>query len=151
MSVEPSHLTSHLGFWLRYVSNHVSQAFARKLESRDVTVAEWALLRELYGAGAIAPSRLAERMGLTRGAVTKLADRLLAKGLAVRQANPDDARAQTLTITPAGRDLIPDLSALADTNDAEFFGHLSAEERRRLETTLKDIVERRGLTAIPLS
>ncbi len=151
MSVDPSHLTSHLGFWLRYVSNHVSQAFARKLESRDVTVAEWALLRELYDAGAIAPSRLADRMGLTRGAVTKLADRLLAKGLVEREANPDDARAQTLRITPAGRDLVPDLAALADANDAEFFGHLTGDERNRLETLLKDIVERRGLTTIPLS
>ncbi len=151
MSVDPSHLTSHLGFWLRYVSNHVSQAFARKLESRDVTVAEWALLRELYDAGAIAPSRLADRMGLTRGAVTKLADRLLAKGLVEREANPDDARAQTLRITPAGRDLVPDLAALADANDAEFFGHLTGDERNRLETVLKDIVERRGLTTIPLS
>ena len=151
MPVDPSHLTSHLGFWLRYVSNHVSQAFARKLESRDVTVAEWALLRELYDAGAIAPSRLADRMGLTRGAVTKLADRLLAKGLVEREANPDDARAQTLRITPAGRDLVPDLAALADANDAEFFGHLTGDERNRLETVLKDIVERRGLTTIPLS
>ncbi len=151
MPTEPSHLTSHLGFWLRYVSNHVSQAFARKLESRNVTVAEWALLRELYDAETIAPSRLADRMGLTRGAVTKLADRLIAKDMVVRTANPDDARAQTLAITAAGRDLVPVLSALADGNDAEFFGHLDAGERSRLEATLKDLVERRGLTAIPLS
>ena len=148
---EPSHLTSHLGYWLRYVSNSVSHAFARKLEDRDVTVAEWALLRELYDAQAIAPSRLAEHMGLTRGAVTKLADRLIAKALVVREANPDDARAQTLAITPAGRALIPELSALADRNDAEFFGHLTTLERRQLERTLKDIVARRGLTAMPLS
>ena len=94
--VEPSHLTSHLGFWLRFVSNHVSHAFARKLEDRDVTVAEWVLLRELYDVDHIAPSRLAERMGMTRGAITKLADRLIAKRLVSRRANPDDARAQTL-------------------------------------------------------
>ena len=35
----PSHLTSHLGYWLRHVSNHVSQAFARKVEQQGVTVA----------------------------------------------------------------------------------------------------------------
>ena len=151
MPAEPSHLTSHLGYWLRYVSNSVSHAFARKLEDRDVTVAEWALLRELYSAEAIAPSRLAEQMGLTRGAVTKLADRLIAKALVVREANPDDARAQILAITPAGRALIPELATLADRNDAEFFGHLTAEDRLRLEHTLRDIVTRRGLTAMPLS
>ena len=151
MPTEPSHLTSHLGYWLRYVSNSVSHAFARKLEDRDVTVAEWALLRELYDARTIAPSRLAEHMGLTRGAITKLADRLIAKALVVREANPDDARAQTLAITPAGRTLIPELSALADRNDAEFFGHLTTLERRQLERALKDIVAHRGLGAMPLS
>lgn len=147
---EPSHLTSHLGYWLRYVSNHVSQAFARKLEGLDVTVAEWVLLRELYDLEAVAPSRLAQRMSMTRGAITKLADRLAAKGLLTRAANPDDARAQTLAITAAGRQLIPELAALADGNDAEFFGHLSDEARAHIEQVLRDIVERRGLTSIPL-
>jgi DNA-binding MarR family transcriptional regulator len=149
--IEPAHLTSHLGFWLRYVSNHVSHAFARKLEARDVTVAEWVLLRELYGVDVIAPSRLAEQMGMTRGAITKLADRLIAKGLVVREANPDDARAQTLAITLVGRGLIPDLSALADQNDADFFGHLTPDERACIEGTLRDIITRRGLTTIPIS
>ncbi len=148
---EPSHLTSHLGFWLRYVSNHVSHAFARKLEGRGITVAEWVVLRELYGVDAIAPSRLAEKMGMTRGAITKLADRLLLKGLIVRAANPDDARAQTLAITETGRALIPDLSALADQNDAEFFGHMTADERAGIEAVLKDIVTRRGLNTVPIS
>jgi DNA-binding MarR family transcriptional regulator len=151
MSVEPAHLTSHLGYWLRYVSNHVSHAFARKLEDRGVTVAEWVMLRELYGVNAIAPSRLSEQMGMTRGAITKLADRLIAKALITRNANPQDARAQTLELTPSGRDLVPELSALADRNDAEFFGHLTEAERQSLERTLKDIVSRRGLTSIPLS
>ncbi|WP_303827919.1 MarR family winged helix-turn-helix transcriptional regulator [Asticcacaulis taihuensis] len=149
--VEPSHLTSHLGFWLRFVSNHVSHAFARKLEDRDVTVAEWVLLRELYDVDHIAPSRLAERMGMTRGAITKLADRLIAKRLVSRRANPDDARAQTLAITPAGQWLIPELSALADRNDAEFFGHLAPAEREEIERLLKEIIARRGLTAVPVS
>ncbi len=149
--VEPSHLTSHLGYWLRYVSNYVSYAFARKLEDRGVTVAEWVMLRELYGVNAIAPSRLSEQMGMTRGAITKLADRLIAKALITRNANPQDARAQTLELTPSGRDLVPELSALADRNDAEFFGHLTPDERQSLERVLKDIVARRGLTSSPIN
>ena len=151
MSIEPSHLTSHLGYWLRYVSNHVSHAFARKLEDRGVTVAEWVMMRELYNLEAIAPSRLSENLGMTRGAITKLADRLIAKTFVTRDTNPADARAQTLALTSAGRDLVPELSALADRNDAEFFSHLTPDERRSLEHVLRNIVARRGLTSIPLS
>src|SRR5690242_9818086 len=66
-----SELAAHLGYWLRFVSNHVSQAFARKVEARGVTVAEWVLLRQLLDEEALAPSRLSERMGMTRGTVSK--------------------------------------------------------------------------------
>ena len=34
-----SPLKAHLGYWLRYVSNHVSHAFALQLGARGVTVA----------------------------------------------------------------------------------------------------------------
>lgn len=151
MARAASDLTSHLGYWLRYVSNHVSQGFARKLEKRDVTVAEWVILRELYGAGPVPPSRLAGKLGLTRGAVTKLADRLIAKSLLVRRASLADGRAQTLALTAQGRLIVPALAALADQNDAEFFSHLSAAERSEMERILRDIVARRGLKSVPVT
>ncbi len=145
-----SDLTSHLGYWLRYVSNHVSQAFARKVEVHGVTVAEWVLMRQLLDSEALAPSRLAERMGMTRGAISRLADRLIAKSLLVRVADPQDGRAQTLSLTPAGRALVPELAALADANDAEFFDHLTSKERAALLRTLREIVDQRGLGSMPI-
>lgn len=141
-------LTAHLGYWLRQVSNHVSQAFARKLATMDVTVAEWALLRVLYDDAPMPPSRLAERMGLTRGAVTKLANRLVAKRLLTRAANDDDSRAQTLGLTRRGAALVPRLAALADENDAESFAHLSDRERQVLQRILNKTVTRHGITAL---
>ena len=145
-----SGLTDHLGYWLRYVSNHVSQAFARTVEARGVTVAEWVLLRQLLEVDAIAPSRLADRMGMTRGAVTKLAGRLIAKSLIARAANPHDGRAQTLCLTPRGRALVPELAALADANDAEFFAALAPEDRAVLLRVLREIVQTRGLKSVPV-
>jgi DNA-binding MarR family transcriptional regulator len=149
-TLSASELTSHLGYWLRQVSNHVSHAFARKLAAKDVTVAEWALMRTLYTSGDAAPSVVANHMGMTKGAITKLADRLVDKGYLVRTANPADGRAQTIALTAAARTLVPELAALADQNDAEFFDHLAARERAALERILKDIVVRRGLTTTPI-
>ena len=145
-----SDLTAHLGYWLRYVSNHVSQGFARKVEAHGVTVAEWVLMRQLLDVDALAPSKLAERMGMTRGGVTKLADRLIAKKLVTRTADPGDGRAQTLSLTPAGRAIVPKLASLADANDAEFFDHLTAADRAALLRILRDIVEKRGLKSLPV-
>jgi DNA-binding MarR family transcriptional regulator len=145
-----SDLTAHVGYWLRYVSNYVSQGFARKVEAHGVTVAEWVLMRQLLDEEALAPSRLADRMGMTRGAISKLADRLVAKSLLVRTADPEDGRAQTLALTQAGRALVPRLAALANTNDAEFFDHLAPDDRAALLRILKGIVEKRGLKSPPI-
>ncbi|MGD0723119.1 MAG: MarR family transcriptional regulator [Roseiarcus sp.] len=150
-STQPvSDLTAHLGYWLRHVSNHASLAFARKVEAIGVTVAEWVLMRQLLDVQPLAPSRLAERMGMTRGAVTKLADRLIAKSLLVRVADAEDGRAQTLALTPSGRSLVPELAALADANDAEVFVSLAPDDRTALFRILREIVEKRGLRSSPV-
>ncbi|EGF92031.1 marR family protein [Asticcacaulis biprosthecium C19] len=144
-----SPLTAHLGYWLRFVSNHVSQGFAQKVEAMDVTVAEWVVLRELLENGPMSPSALADHLGLTRGAVTKLADRLIAKGMIGRAFRIDDRRRQTLEIHQKGRDLVPGLAALADLNEIEFFGHMRAEDRDILGRLMRDLVRHHHLKTIP--
>ena len=143
-------LSRHLGYWMRQVSNHVSQSFARKLEGRGVTTAEWVLMRVLYDVDALAPSRIARQLGMTRGAISKLADRLIDKNMLIRLASPEDLRAHTLSLSRRGRELVPELARLADENDEEFFRDLTDAERSRLEAMLRKIVERRGLGRIPV-
>lgn len=116
-----------------------------------MTAAEWVVLHELYGERAVAPSSLADRLGLTRGAISKLADRLVHKKLISREDNTRDLRAHTLALTSAGAALVPMLAALADENDAEFFGDLSAKERTAIERALKNLVTRHGLKSIPMT
>ncbi|MGD0306703.1 MAG: MarR family transcriptional regulator [Candidatus Acidiferrales bacterium] len=144
-----SELKKHVGFWLRFVSNHVSYAFAAKLERTGVTVAEWVILREMYGTESSSPSTIAVRTGLTRGAVSKLVDRLFAKELVTREDRTDDRRYQSIALTTTGRRLVPKLAALADENDEEFFSSLSAKEREALVATLKKLVKTEELQKVP--
>lgn len=150
MSRPASELTDHLGYWLRFVSNHVSGEFAGRLQARDVKVVEWVLLRNLYDSPGLAPSELAERLGVTRGSVTKLADKLIARSLVERTASQEDGRAQTLSLTGKGRSLVPALATMADENDAAYFDHLAAADRRALLRILKSIIERRNLAGPPV-
>ncbi len=144
-----SALACHTGFWLRLVSNHVSHSFARKLAGSGVTVAEWVILREIFEAGETSPGRLAASSGLTRGAVSKLVDRLFRKGLVSRAEADQDRRFQHVGLTAAGRTLVPRLAALADRNDEEFFYGLSARERETLVATLKKLVALHDLKGMP--
>jgi DNA-binding MarR family transcriptional regulator len=148
-SLSASDLKSHIGFWLRFVSNHVSHSFARKLANTGVTVAEWVIVRELFETGETSPSRLAVSSGLTRGAVSKLIDRLLHKDLVSRTEVGEDRRFQDVKLTTAGRALVPKLAALADRNDEEFFSQLSTKEKEALVATLKKVVVAHKLKKVP--
>jgi DNA-binding MarR family transcriptional regulator len=145
-----SDLTVHTGYWLRMVSNAVSQEFARSVAFEGVTVAEWVMLRSLYGGKAVAPSALARKMGMTRGAISKLADRLLDKGLIERADNPDDKRGHTLSVSAAGAKKVPALAHLADENDAAFFAVLSGEEQQELRALLRTLIDKHGLSTMPV-
>ena len=145
-----SDLTDHTGYWLRLVSNHVSNAFARRLDAEEVTVAEWVVLRILFDVDQLAPSKLAARMSMTRGAISKLADRLMAKRLIERTESSEDGRAHTLKLTKHGKAVVPRLAKLADANDAAFFEVLTESERATLMRTLEKIVNHHNLNDIPI-
>lgn len=139
-----SGLDAHLGYWLRAVSNRVSSRFAQRVEGEGVTVAEWVVLRELYDSRPVKPSALAASLGLTRGAVSKLVDRLHAKGLVRVRDDVADARAQRVALTAAGQRLVPVLAAHADANDAEAFAGLTPSERTQLRAVCERLVAQLG-------
>lgn len=145
-----SGLTDHDGYWLRVVSNAVSHDFARKVAGEGVTVAEWAVLRVLYDVDQMVPSSLAQELRMTKGAISKLADRLLEKKLIKRTESREDLRMHSLSLSKAGRQKVPVLAKLADDNDAEYFGVLTTEERDALSRILNTLVERRGLSNVPV-
>lgn len=144
-----SELKAHTGFWLRLVSNHVSHRFAQRLEGSGVTVAEWVILREMYSAETTSPSTIAKLTGLTRGAVSKLIERLREKQLLTRAEAAADRRFQDVALTPTGRAVVPQLAMLADNNDREFFRHLSPEEHQQLLAILKKLALANQLNTIP--
>lgn len=66
-----------------------------------------ALLYKLYSEGDNArPTELAERLGVDPPTVTRKVQQLERAGLISRQADPGDARACRLSLTPQGRDSI---------------------------------------------
>ncbi len=149
--VPASKLTDHLGFWLRLVSNNVSYAFARKLEMSGVTVAEWVVLREMYGEkDETSPSAVAELTGLTRGAISKLISRLLEKDLVTRNESNSDRRYQNIKLTVKAIKLVPKLASLADQNDNEFFSLLSKLERQGLMDLLKKLAHQHQIKTLPI-
>ena len=146
-----SRLEDHVGYWLRFVSNHVSASFARRLEKLDISVSEWVAMRKLYDETApISSTALAETMGMTKAPVSRLVERLVQKELVDRQASREDGRAQEIWLSASGRQLVPKLAAIADRNDAAFFGDLPENTREALISILRQIALESKLSQLPV-
>ena len=134
-------LETHLGYWLRLVSNHVSAEFTRGLQARQISIAEWVALRYLHDRHDLTQGELARLLGMTRGAVSKVFDKLESKGWVTHQTKPDDHRVQVLSLTPEGKHLLPQLVEIADGNDRMHFDCLSAEEQATFKNLLKKLAD----------
>jgi DNA-binding MarR family transcriptional regulator len=143
-------LETHLGYWLRLVSNHVSGNFARALQERSVSVAEWVALNQIQRWTDMTPAQLADAMGMTRGAISKVLDKLQEKKWIARATSEDDNRVQFLSLTQQGKRALPDLASIADDNDNHFFSALDASEQTTLRSLLSKLADVHRISNMPV-
>ncbi|WP_030199897.1 MarR family winged helix-turn-helix transcriptional regulator [Streptomyces sp. NRRL S-87] len=141
MTERTSGLRDHLGYWLRRLSDEVHGRFERQLAEHGVTVSQWAVLVTVHRGDATTTREVARYVDIDAGAVSRLVDRLVAKGLMAREPDPASRRTLRLTLTESGRDLVPRLAEIADRNDAHFFAALEPDRRRRLEDWIRQLVD----------
>lgn len=146
----PSSLETHLGFWLRFVSNHVSGRFRMLLETHGCSVTEWVALRILFDRRETTHAELIHALGMTKGAASKVISRLEERNLTRRQVAAG-ARGQFLVLTRKGTELVPRLAALADENEDHFFHHLGERERQALMKTFQALVVHHRLRPLPVN
>jgi DNA-binding MarR family transcriptional regulator len=142
-------IDSYLGYWLRFVSNQVSAGFQQRLAEKGATVAEWIVLRFLLTHAPCSLTRLADEMGMNKGALSRLVERLSQRGLIQCIPSSQDRRLLSIELTAAGLKLVPELAQIADENDRYFFGHLEKKEKNLIMTILKDIVDRHQFRGTP--
>jgi DNA-binding MarR family transcriptional regulator len=125
----------------------VRRFLAGVVEPEDITLQQFNVLRILRGAERARPPvglptlEIAERMVERAPGITRLLDRLEAKGLVARRRCPEDRRQVLCRITPAGLTLLARLDRPMDRADADCLGMLTAPERRTLASILAAIRE----------
>lgn len=139
----PSNLEEHLGYWLRCLSNFVSHSFAERLAGQDISVAQWVVLRALYDSSGVTLNEAAAQVGVDKSSLSRMVERLVQKRL-VNRTEGDDRRSLGLTLTAAGKKLVPQLAKLADENDAAFFHALPPRQRTEFLATIKQLLTANG-------
>lgn len=105
----------------------------------DLTAQQYNLLRLLQadGPAGVPVSRLVARLVSRAPDLTRILDRLEARGLVVRTRSTEDRRSVTAGITPAGRDLLRQIARpLAECHERQL-GHLSGEQLQALVGLLR--------------
>jgi len=126
-----------VGYMMRVIMNHVSQAIEAQLAPTGLTNAQWIPMFKLYRGSANTPAELARSCNLDAGATTRMLDRMEAKGLCERKRSEEDRRVVQLALTEAAA-VIP--AALSSVQNAYLAG-FSQEEFDTLKSMLRRIVD----------
>src|ERR1700758_3643887 len=83
---------------------------------------------------------IAEELSITVGGTSKIVDRIEASGYCARHANPSDRRSSILALTPAGKRLLPKITATVDDElGARLSSVLSGQSLAELIGTLSGL------------
>jgi MarR family transcriptional regulator, organic hydroperoxide resistance regulator len=138
-------LRDQTGYWLDRLRRALQEGFERRLAQEDVTPAQWGVLVALHRQEAGTPQELAAALQLDAGAITRLVDRLIAKGLCHRGPSPGERRLVPLSLTDKARHLVPRLLEEAGQNEAEFLASLDRAEQAEFRRLVAKLLEGRGI------
>jgi DNA-binding MarR family transcriptional regulator len=129
---------------LQLAANRLMEPWARYLrDSGDLTEVQYNVLRVLRGAlpGGLRVQELACRLIARSPDVTRLIDRLEARALVARRADPGDGRAVRVHITSRGLDRLKPLDDRARAMMSELLGDLDRERLERLRDGLIEVLD----------
>jgi DNA-binding MarR family transcriptional regulator len=136
----PADHEAELRLWLRLLTCTTlieGEIRSRLRDTFDVTLPRFDLMAQLDKApGGMTLGELSQRMMVSAGNVTGLAERLEALGMLERRAAPNDRRAQIVSLTADGRRTFRAMARTHENWIAEIFADLTVDEIETLMTLL---------------
>jgi hypothetical protein len=143
-----------VGYLMRRILSSMAHGIDTQLANSDLTSAQWLPMLRLHQGHASTVAELARTCNLDAGAMTRLLDRLEAKGLCKRMRSESDRRVVNIALTEAGQNVahgIPDV--LCSVLNQHLSG-LSLEEFSTLKSLLQRVLNnttQSGVDATPLA
>jgi len=121
----------------------IDQALASdpEISTLEVTAAQFLIIATLAHREADSAAQLCKSFSYDAGAMTRMVDRLEAKGLVRRRRCTDDRRLINLELTESGWALFPRMKALSAAVKTRFLAGFSKAELEQLEGYLQRMLE----------
>jgi len=131
-----------IGFRLRRIQNHLSRTFAERLIDRGVRPGSFSALALVAANPGISQTELSRDLGSDKASVVSLIDELEGHGWATRQRSTSDRRRHALHVTPAGKKVLREMTAIALETEAPLHEALSEAELSVLSEMLDRVYNR---------
>jgi len=131
---------SSLGLMFRQLRDGMWAQMERELvkAGHDLTFSQFVTIKKLAG-GIASVTDLARAAELNPGAMTRLLDRLEAKGLIERVADPEDRRALHIHLTDAGIAIWREIEQCGQRVHDRAFGDMAQDDRNQLLRLLERV------------
>jgi DNA-binding MarR family transcriptional regulator len=113
---------------------------------RDLTLSQYGLLQPLADSEGARVRELADQAGIAPSTATRILDALERRGIVDRSTTDGDRRGVSITLTPAGRQVLDDEDGWMRIREREFYASLPPDERalapdllRRLATFIDQL------------
>jgi DNA-binding MarR family transcriptional regulator len=128
------------GFLLRCANQFSVAIVAEHLTPLNLTTVQYATLVAVNDSPGLDATRLSVLVDYDRPTLTGVIDRLEAKGLLMREADPNDRRARQLHLTPEGKRVLEEADRAAHESRDALLGPMPPEERKQFMLLLEKLV-----------
>ena len=124
--------------WMRLVRvfHRVQGHESAALRAHELSMAQFDVIAQVGRDEGLTQQVLADRLLVTKGNICQLLDRLVQRGLLVRQP---EGRANRIVLTPAGRAVYAEVVPAQETQLAALFSPLSIDEQAQLRALLRKL------------
>lgn len=123
-------------YLLRRAQQYLGDIYARETGDRDLTRQQYLVLAALEQNDGVSQTALVEATGIDRSTLAEMVRRLLTRGLLTRKQAEQDARANEVAITQAGRRALKVARLAAERAEREVLEALPGPERTRFLKSL---------------
>ena len=135
----PGELGQFPGYLMARLGEASRRRFQKALEPEGLHPRHFGVMTMLAAHPGMSQQQLHEKTAIDPSSMVAVIDELEARGLAERCPDPADRRARRVFLTEQGQATLKRVRALAAGLQREFFGALTAEERKTLHALLRKL------------
>ncbi|MBS7351229.1 MAG: winged helix-turn-helix transcriptional regulator [Comamonas sp.] len=136
-------IDDYLSALLSQASALIAAQFHTQVQAAGFSVTEWRVLATLASRNGMSTGGLAQIALSKQPTVTRLLDRMEARGYVQRYPHSSDRRITMVRITAAGSAIATRLMACAKAHEQQVLQPLGSEQTQALKATLRSIIDMR--------